>query len=90
MITFLNGKLFQKLSEQVILDCKISSNPKSEISWFRGETKIVNSNKFIIENLDHSNSRLYINVKFLNKILKNIFLFEKIVISLESGQRRLF
>ncbi|RNA20098.1 limbic system-associated membrane isoform X1 [Brachionus plicatilis] len=61
MITFLNGKLFQKLSEQVILDCRISSNPKSEISWFRGETKIVNSNKFIIENLDHSNSRLYIN-----------------------------
>lgn len=62
MITFLNGKLFQKLNEKVILDCKIDSNPKSEISWFRGETKIANSFKYNIENLDDSNSRLHINV----------------------------
>ncbi|CAF0856230.1 unnamed protein product [Brachionus calyciflorus] len=60
-IKFLNNKLFQKKGERVIFDCKVNSNPKSEILWFKNDTRIVESSKYTTENLDDSYNRLYIN-----------------------------
>lgn len=85
MITFLNGKLFQKLSEKVILDCRIDSNPKSEINWYKGESKLASSFKYHIENLDDSNSRLHINVNLNFLVLIKFFIFFNCL--LELGKR---
>lgn len=66
-IKFLNNKVFQKKGERVIFDCKVNSNPKAKIYWFKNSTRIYESSKYVFENLDDSYYRLYINVNFFSR-----------------------
>lgn len=60
-IKFQNTKVFQKVGERVIFDCNVNSNPKAKIYWYKNQIRIHESSKYILENLDNSYHRLYIN-----------------------------
>jgi hypothetical protein len=61
-VKFLNGRVFQTRGERVIFDCHVHSNPKAKIHWYKNNTQLVESNKYVFEDLDNNFYRLYINV----------------------------
>ena len=74
-VKLVNSKVFQNRGERVIFDVLVHSNPKAKIEWFKNKTKLVESNKYIFEELDNNLVRLYINVIFF---LFNLLIFSMI------------